>query len=88
MLFWSPAWRLQEINNIKLIKVIGTFFSLIEFGLARGNLHTDIPPGRPGGIFVGYVYNNGNLKFTKTDLVTLVREGNSWKVSSSVDSYN
>ncbi len=25
--------------------------------------------------------------FTKTDLVTLVREGNSWKVSSSVNSY-
>jgi len=25
--------------------------------------------------------------FTKTDLVTLVREGNNWKVSSSVNSY-
>ncbi|PUV22505.1 nuclear transport factor 2 family protein [Sphingobacterium athyrii] len=25
--------------------------------------------------------------FTKTDLVTLVREGNDWKVSSSVNSY-
>ena len=25
--------------------------------------------------------------FTKTDLVTLVREGNSWKVSKSVNSY-
>ncbi|CAM3761389.1 nuclear transport factor 2 family protein [Sphingobacterium prati] len=25
--------------------------------------------------------------FTKTDLVTLVREGNSWKVSSSVNAY-
>ncbi|MNK37689.1 putative lumazine-binding protein [compost metagenome] len=26
-------------------------------------------------------------EFTKTDLVTLVREGNSWKVSKSVNSY-
>jgi len=25
--------------------------------------------------------------FTKTDLVTLVREGNNWKVSSSVNAY-
>jgi len=26
-------------------------------------------------------------EFTKTDLVTLVREGNSWKVSKSINSY-
>jgi len=25
--------------------------------------------------------------FTKTDLITLVREGNSWKVSKSINSY-
>ncbi|ULT26885.1 nuclear transport factor 2 family protein [Sphingobacterium sp. E70] len=25
--------------------------------------------------------------FTKTDFVTLVREGNNWKVTSSVNSY-
>ncbi|RKE52770.1 nuclear transport factor 2 family protein [Sphingobacterium detergens] len=39
---------------------------------------------------VDYMIAKVTLKFenfTKTDLVTLVREGNSWKVSSSVNSY-
>jgi hypothetical protein len=38
----------------------------------------------------GYMIAKVTLKFehfTKTDLVTLVREGNDWKVSSSVNSY-
>ncbi|MNF03807.1 hypothetical protein D3C80_2031980 [compost metagenome] len=37
-----------------------------------------------------YIVAKVTLKFedfTKTDLVTLVREGNSWKVSKSINSY-
>jgi hypothetical protein len=38
----------------------------------------------------GYIVAKVTLKFedfTKTDLVTLVREGNDWKVSKSINSY-